>query len=116
MRRRVGDRRIRPRFEIVGELHGTIEAVLQLPLKNVSPGGCLVESPLALVPDSTHAVRIRCGDRETSLHIRVRHVRAAAQGETASRYLIGLEFLSMTPAAAAEIATWMAAAEAEFEV
>ena len=41
MKRRLGDRRVRPRFEIVGELWGTLETVLRLPLRNVGIGGAL---------------------------------------------------------------------------
>ena len=50
MRRKIGDRRIRPRFDIVGDLWGSLETVLRLPLRNVSRGGALIHShvPLAV--------------------------------------------------------------------
>ena len=54
MRRKIGDRRIRPRFDIVGDLWGTLETVLQLPLRNVSRGGALIHSHVPLPSQSVH--------------------------------------------------------------
>ena len=50
MKRRLGDRRGRPRFEIVGELRGTLDTVIGLPLVDIGKSGALVESPVALTP------------------------------------------------------------------
>ena len=54
MRRKIGDRRIRPRFDIVGDLWGTLETVLQLPLRNVGRGGALIHSHVPLPSHSVH--------------------------------------------------------------
>ena len=54
MRRKMGDRRIRPRFDIVGDLWGTLETVLRLPLRNVSRGGALIHSHVPLPSQSVH--------------------------------------------------------------
>ena len=56
MRRKIGDRRIRPRFDIVGDLWGTLETVLQLPLRNVSRGGALIHSHVPLPSHSVHRI------------------------------------------------------------
>ena len=48
MERRLGDRRGRPRFEIVGELWGTLDTALSMPLLNVGRGGALVRSTVPL--------------------------------------------------------------------
>ena len=107
MKRRLGDRRNRPRFEIVGELHGTLEIVLQLPLRNVGLGGALVEADVALAPESIHRLSWRCEGTDTAVQVRVRHVRATASPDRECRYLIGVEFLSLNPIVAEQIQSWL---------
>ena len=109
MKRRLGDRRYRPRFEIVGELFGTLETVLQLPLRNVSSGGALFESHVALAPDSIHRLAWKCEDRDTAVQVRVRHVKANASADGEQTYLVGIEFLSLNPVIVAQIEQWLAA-------
>jgi hypothetical protein len=98
VRRKIGDRRIRPRFDIVGELWGSLESVLRLPLKNVSRGGALIHSHVPLPVQSVHRVALHAGEQEVSVPVRVSHVdqRVSADGERT--YLIGVEFVSMQPA------------------
>ena len=109
MKRRLGDRRNRPRFEIVGELFGTLETVLQLPLRNVGIGGGLFESHVALAPESIHRLTWKCGDRDTAVQVRVSHVRATASVDGERSYLIGIEFLSLNPVIVEQIQEWLAA-------
>ena len=109
MKRRLGDRRNRPRFEVVGELFGTLETVLQLPLRNVGLGGGLFESHVALVPESIHRLAWRCGDRDTAVQVRVRHVTAKTSSDGERSYLIGIEFLSLNPVIVEQIEEWLAA-------
>ena len=88
VKRRLGDRRARPRFEIVGELFGSLETVLRLPLKNVGIGGALFESHVPLAAESIHRLTWKCDDHETAVQVRVRHVKPvqSADGErTAAR-------------------------------
>ena len=109
MKRRLGDRRNRPRFEVVGELFGTLETVLQLPLRNVGLGGGLFESHVALAPESVHRLAWKCGDRDTAVQVRVRHVRPIASADGERSYLIGIEFLSLNPVIVEQIEEWLAA-------
>ena len=109
MKRRLGDRRNRPRFEIVGELNGTLETVLQLPLRNVGIGGALFESHVALAPESIHRLAWKCEDRDTAVQVRVRHVTATASRDGERSYLIGIEFLSLNPVIVEQIQSWLAA-------
>ena len=109
VKRRLGDRRYRPRFEIVGELSGTLETVLQLPLRNVSTGGALFESHVALAADSIHRLTWKCEDRETAVQIRVRHVSVNASADGEQTYLVGIEFLSLNPVIVEQIEGWLAA-------
>jgi hypothetical protein len=110
VKRRLGDRRIRPRFEIVGELWGTLETVLQLPLRNVGVHGGLFESPVPLAAESIHRLTWRCEDRETAVQVRVRHVRPLDSVDGERTYLLGMEFLSVNPMIVEQIQQWLSAA------
>lgn len=110
MRRRLADRRGRPRFEIVGQLWGTLETVVGLPLRDVSLGGALVSSTVPLERDSEHHVTIMCEGVHAPTKVRVRHIspRLDEQGRTA--YAIGLEFVTLGPVLRAQIEAWLNAA------
>jgi hypothetical protein len=106
---RLGDRRSELRFEIIGQLWGSLEVVEHLPLRNVGRGGALVEAPQPLSADAVHAVRLMLDDRPADVQVRVRHVtplrEAASDG-----YLIGLEFVNPGAAVLAQIDRIVAAA------
>jgi hypothetical protein len=108
--RRLGDRRTRPRFEIVGELWGTLETVVRLPLRNAGLGGALFESHVPLAAESIHRLTWKCDDRETAVQVRVRHVRPVESADGRRGYLIGIEFLSLNPLIVGQIQHWLAAA------
>jgi hypothetical protein len=107
MKRRLGDRRVRPRFEIVGDLWGTLDTVLGMPLLNVGVSGALVRSPVPLTPQSVHHVAVNCDGQQTPTSVQVRHVRPVAGTDGRDFYLIGLEFLSMPAALVTQIQMWM---------
>ncbi|MCA1560673.1 MAG: PilZ domain-containing protein [Acidobacteria bacterium] len=107
MHRRLADRRVRPRFEIVGELWGTVETILRMPLRNVSPGGALVQSPIALPVNSVHHVMLSNEGHHAPASLQVRHVRQAAGGEGPDYFLIGVEFLTLPLPLQEQIARWM---------
>lgn len=107
MKRRLGDRRGRPRFEIVGDLWGTLDTVIGMPLLSVGRGGALVQSSVPLTPQSVHHVAVTCEGQQTPASVQVRHVRPVAAPEGGDYYLIGLEFLSMPSALLAQIEVWM---------
>jgi len=107
--RKLGDRRIRPRYDIVGDLWGTVETMLRLPLRNVSPSGALVESDVPLPSGSIHRVTFPCNGHEVATQIRIRHSDAVVSADGGRMYLIGVEFLSLHPALVGQIDRWMAA-------
>ena len=109
MKRRLGDRRLRPRFEIMGELWGTLEVALHLPMKNVGIGGALFESPIPLAAESIHRLTWKADERETAVQVRVRHARPIESADGECGYLIGIEFLSLNPLIGAQIQEWLAA-------
>jgi hypothetical protein len=110
VRRRIGDRRNRQRFEIVGDLWGTFETVLRLQLRNVGVSGALFESHVPLPVESIHRLTWSCDDRDTAVQVRVRHVRTIESADAGARYLIGIEFLSLNPVIVGQIQQWLAAA------
>jgi hypothetical protein len=109
VKRRLGDRRIRPRFELVGELWGTLETVLRLPIRNVATGGALFESHVPLAAESIHRLTWACGDRDTAVQVRVRHVRPIESADGERSYLIGIEFMASNPLITDQIQAWVSA-------
>ena len=94
VRRKIGDRRIRPRFDIVGDLWGSLETVLQLPLRNVSRGGALIHSHVPLPSQSVHRLAFNSDGQDVSVPVRVSHVDTQMSADGERTYLIGVEFLS----------------------
>jgi hypothetical protein len=90
---RLGDRRGELRFEIIGQLWGSLEVTEQLPLRNVGRGGALVESRQPLSADGVHALRLVIGNQPSDVQARVRHVTPLREA-AGDRYLIGLEFVN----------------------
>lgn len=105
-RRRIGDRRGRRRFEVVGHLWGALESVEPLRLRNLARNGALLESRFSLRIDSVHRLRLSSPGRTTDVQVRVRHVAPAGAG---GGYLIGLEFLALPPLAIEHLEQLMAA-------
>ncbi|HEU4937139.1 MAG TPA: PilZ domain-containing protein [Vicinamibacterales bacterium] len=113
MRRKIGDRRIRPRFDIVGDLWGTLETVVQLPLRNVSRGGALIHSHVPLPSQSVHRIAFSADGHDVSVPVRVSHVDAQTSADGERTYLIGIEFLSSQPALLELIDRWAISARSE---
>jgi len=107
MKRRLGDRRGRPRFEIVGELWGTLETVITMPLRNIGHGGALVQSVIALPSQSVHHVAVSCNGILTPASVRVQHVRPMVGTDGRDYFLIGLEWVSLPAELTAQIESWM---------
>ena len=115
MNKRLGDRRLKPRFDIVGELWGTLEAVVRFQVDNIGPGGVLFYSHVALPPDSVHRLTVSGGQREFTTQVQVRHVRPAIGVSGEPAFAIGIEFLGMHPVLVDEIRRWSAAGAESLE-
>src|SRR4051794_21503685 len=113
VRRKMGDRRIRPRFDIVGDLWGTLETVLTLPLKNVSRGGALIHSHVPLPSQSVHRLAFQSEGQDLSVPVRVSHVDTQVSADGERTYLIGVEFLALQPALVELIDRWMVLGQGE---
>jgi hypothetical protein len=71
----LADRRVRPRFEIVGDLAGTVETAARLEICDVSIDGALVRSAVALQPGAELSVTVEFRGAHAPAFVRVRHVR-----------------------------------------
>jgi hypothetical protein len=107
VRRNLGDRRLRPRFDIVGEMWGTLETVMPQSLRSVGRGGMLIECRVALPLQSIHRLLFRADGEDVAIDVRVQHVRPNGTVRDEPRFLVGLEFLSAHPALMARIDQWL---------
>ena len=107
MQRRLGDRRGRPRFEIVGDLTGTLDTSVEMSLLDAGQGGVLVQSAIPLSLQSVHRVAMSCDGQETSARVQVRHVRRVAGAGEHDHFLIGFEFLSVPRGLEKQIVAWI---------
>ena len=97
MRRKLGDRRIRPRFDIVGDLFGTLETVLRLPVRNVGRHGALIHSHVPLPLESVHRLTFQSDGQDVSADVCVRHVESEVSMDGERTFLIGVEFVMVPP-------------------
>jgi len=106
VRRRLADRRIKPRFDIVGELPGTVETQIRFPMEDIGPGGAQFHSHLPLSPGSVHLLTLTSGQSEFSTQVKVCHVRQTTGADGEERFAIGVEFLAVHPQLMTELERW----------
>jgi PilZ domain-containing protein len=87
------DKRDRDRVEILGDLHGEVMVYQPVSIKEISHGGCLVETGFPLHLDSLHELRLTLGDRSVVVKGRVAHCRIADVDQETVRYRSGIEFV-----------------------
>jgi hypothetical protein len=103
----MGDRRQRPRFDVVGQLAGTLDASVSMALRDVGRGGAQVESFVQLAAGSLHKATFSCDGIEAGVQVCVRHVKSVVSSTGEQRYLIGVEFVSPSPAVLELIERWL---------
>lgn len=94
----LGDRRAALRFDLGGQVWGTIETLDPLPLRNIGRGGLLVESSRPLRIDTLHRLHLVLQGYESIVEGRVRHVTGMYDGRAQVHYLIGFQFVEVDPA------------------
>ncbi|HSL23437.1 MAG TPA: PilZ domain-containing protein [Vicinamibacterales bacterium] len=107
LRRRPAERRAIPRFDVVGELWGTLETAQALPIVNIGTGGALILSEKPWEVGSLRSIVFANLNEIGHADVRVRHI-APAVGP-ARGYAVGVQFVSVSPGLAAEIARWTGA-------
>ncbi len=100
----LGDRRGNLRFQIIGEFWAMIETERAFSLVNLSLGGALVRSVVPLDVGTIHRMRLVTRTDVTEFDIEVRHV-ARVSLDSASHYLLGLEFVRMSAEAQQRVAS-----------
>jgi hypothetical protein len=103
----LADRRTAARFEIVGELWGSVQALEPLRVCNLGREGALVESVAPLPVGSVQPIRLVHGSQAAELRAAVRHLSPVFIQGGERRYKVGLEFLQLEEQAAAWISLLM---------
>jgi hypothetical protein len=98
-RRRLGDRRNRVRYEIVGQLWGSLETFEPMEVHNLSRGGALVETRVPLTTDSVQRLRFASPGHTLDLQARVAHVSQRQDVTAPENFLVGLQFIGLPPQA-----------------
>jgi len=91
----MSNRRSEVRYDIVGALWGQLELHDEARLRNVSVTGALLESPVAAAVDSTQVVQLSVDGQPVAVEGRVRHVTPLRGERGFTKFLIGVEFVSL---------------------
>lgn len=94
----IGDRRGRPRFEIVGTLIGTLETWRRLEIRNLGAGGALLDTTVPFLPGNRISGRLSLRGRMREIRGEVRHI-ATLVARDATRYLVGVQWSESLDAA-----------------
>jgi len=106
LNRRIGERRLKPRFEVVGgELWGRAETTASLVVRNVGLNGALAHGRTALPVDSTHLMTADIGGHLEQLRVRV--TRCQPSAADAGGFDIGLEFVTISDQMRAFVEAWV---------
>jgi hypothetical protein len=81
------------RIQILGELHGEVMIFQPMVIKEVSRGGCQVETGFPLQLDSLHEFRLTLGDRSVVVKARVAHCSISDMDQEIVLYRSGVEFI-----------------------
>jgi hypothetical protein len=81
------------RIQILGELHGEVMIFQPMAIKEVSRGGCQVETGFPLQLDSLHEFRLTLGDRSVIVKGRVAHCSISDMDQEIVLYRSGVEFI-----------------------
>jgi hypothetical protein len=103
------EKRDRERVEILGELHGEVMIFQPLSIKEISNGGCLVETAFQLHLNSLHDIRLTLGDKSVVLKGRVAHCRISDVEQEIVHYRSGIEFIEPSERVTAVIKEFIAA-------
>jgi PilZ domain len=87
------EKRDRERVEILGELHGEVMVFQPLSIREISRGGCLVETSFPLHINSLHDIRLSLGEQSIVLKGRVAHCRISDVDQEIVHYRSGIEFI-----------------------
>ena len=87
------DKRDTERIQILGELHGEVMVFQPMVIKEISRGGCQVETGFPLHLDSLHEFRLTLSDRSVIVKGRVAHCIISDMDQEIVLYRSGIEFI-----------------------
>ena len=87
------DKRDTERIQILGELHGEVMVFQPMVIKEISRGGCQVETGFPLHLDSLHEFRLTLSDRSVIVKGRVAHCSISDVDQEQVTYRSGIEFI-----------------------
>jgi hypothetical protein len=94
---RLGDRREHLRFDISGQLWASLDFGERVVVRNMTSGGMLVEASLLSAFKPVRAAQIAFEQRASPITVIVRHVSPVPEAPQANRFLVGLEFVNLSP-------------------
>jgi PilZ domain len=94
---RLGDRREHLRFDISGQLWASLEFGERVIVRNLTTGGMLIETSLPPALRPIRAAQVAFEQRNSRITVIVRHVSPASEALHSDRYLVGLEFVNLSP-------------------
>ena len=106
------NKRDRERVEILGELHGEVMVFQPLSIKEISHGGCLVETSFPLHLNSLHDIRLTLAEQSIVLKGRVAHCRISDVDQEVVHYQSGVEFIEPSDRVSAVIKEFIEAIKA----
>jgi len=102
------DKRDTERVLILGDLQGEIMVFQPLQIKEISRGGCSVETRFPLHLNSLHDLRLTLGKKSVVLKGRVAHSRISDVDQDIVTYRTGIEFVEPADRIASAIADFLA--------
>jgi len=96
-RNRLGDRREHLRFDISGQLWASLDFGERVIVRNMTAGGMLVEASLLSAFKPIRAAQLAFEERTSPITVIVRHVSPVPEAPQPDRFLVGLEFVNLSP-------------------
>ncbi len=100
---RLGDRREHLRFDVSGQLWASLHFGDRVIVRNLTAGGMLVETTLPPALTPVRAAQIAFEERNAPITVIVRHVSPVDEALHSDRYLVGLEFINLSPSQQLEL-------------
>lgn len=89
-------RRAHERHDLPGPVPGEVKIYHSMEIRQVSPGGALIEIGVPLQIDSLHDFRLTLGDRSVVVKGRVVHSHISNVGSDRLTYRTGIEFVDVS--------------------
>ena len=100
---RLGDRREHLRFDISGQLWASLDFGEHVIVRNLTTSGMLVETSLMSAFRPIRAAQLAFDERASPITVIVRHVSAVQESARNNRFLVGLEFVNLSPSQQTEL-------------